>query len=104
MKTNLDDVSERRWMVLAEDGRHVWIGRHTDPSPEEIASVEASLSAQGLAGWIAVAAGGYYWRRRSRIVLSEVQPLGTPLVPFGDAALAFESLRAAALSPARCAA
>jgi len=23
-------------MILAEDGRHGWIGRHTDPSEEEI--------------------------------------------------------------------
>lgn len=103
MKTNLDDVNERRWMVLAEDGRHAWIGRQTDPSPEEIGAIEASLSAQGLAGWLAVAAGTY-WRRRSRLVLLEVQPLGTPVVAFADAVLAFESLRAAALSPARCAA
>ena len=94
---------ERRWLVLCTDGRHTWLGRHSDPSPEEIAAVEGSLSAQGLAGWLA-AAGGDYWRRRSRLVLLEVQPLGTPVVAFADAVLAFESLRAAALSPARCAA
>ena len=28
---------ERRWIILGEDGRHVTMGRHSDPSPEELA-------------------------------------------------------------------
>jgi hypothetical protein len=101
--TSTDRQGERRWLVVGEDGRHAWLGRHSDPSPQEIAAVEASLSAQGLAGWLATA-GGDYWRRRSRLVLLEVRPLGTPVVAFADAVLAFEAMRAAALEPARCAA
>jgi hypothetical protein len=39
---------ERRWIVLGEDGRHITMGRHSDPSPEEVAKAEAGLAAQGL--------------------------------------------------------
>jgi hypothetical protein len=98
-----DHQGKRRWLVLGEDGRHAWLGRHSDPSPEEVAAAEAALVGRGLAGWLAVAQGDY-WRRRSRLVLLEVQPLGTPVVAFAVAASAFEALRVAALSPARCAA
>lgn len=43
---------ETRWIILGTDGRHVFLGRHSDPSPEELAQVEAGLAAQGLAGWL----------------------------------------------------
>jgi hypothetical protein len=91
---------ERRWMVLSEDGRHAWLGRHSDPSPDEVATVEASLVTKGLAGWVAVLEGDY-WRRRDRLVLIEVQSLGAPTVAFADAVQAFEALRTAALQPGR---
>jgi hypothetical protein len=38
---------ERRWIVLGTDGRHVSLGRDSDPSPEEIEAAEAALLAQG---------------------------------------------------------
>lgn len=51
---------ERRWIILAEDGRHVTIGRDTDPTDEEVVRAGAGLQAQGLAGWLAVLEGHYY--------------------------------------------
>jgi hypothetical protein len=93
-------VGERRWLALGEDGRDVWLGRYSDHSPEEVAAVEASLMAQGLAAWLAVMEGDY-WRRRSGLVLIEVQPLGAPGRAFVDAVLALQTLRAVALPRAR---
>jgi hypothetical protein len=95
----MDRAGEQRWLVLGEDGRHVWLGRCTDPTPEKIAKAQAALVAQGLAGWLAVMEGDY-WRRRTRLVLLEVQPLGAPALAFTDAARAFEARRATALAPA----
>jgi hypothetical protein len=104
MKGNsMDRTGERRWLVLGEDGRHVWLGRYTDPTPEEIAAAEAALAAQGLAGWLA-AMEGDYWRRRARIELIEVQTLGAPAVAFREAVTAFEAKRAGALALGRRAA
>ena len=44
-------------MLLAEDGRHSWLGRATDPTAEEIASLEDQLTGLNLGGWIAVVDG-----------------------------------------------
>jgi hypothetical protein len=52
--------SERRWALITEDGRHAWLGRHSDPSEEELSQVAESLSQQGIAGWLAVTEGVYY--------------------------------------------
>jgi hypothetical protein len=86
---------ERRWIVLTEDGRHVTLGRHTDPSPDEIAQAEAGLAAQGLAGWLAVMEGAYYQRRKPSLMM--VQPLCNPRLPFADAVAVFQDARKLAL-------
>ena len=36
-------MRRRRWIVLSEDGRHSTIGRHTDPTEEQL-----DLAANGL--------------------------------------------------------
>ena len=51
---------EKRWIVLADDGRHVTIGRHTDPSEDEIVRAGEGLQANGVGGWLAVTEGVYY--------------------------------------------
>lgn len=53
-------MTERRWAVIALDGRHSWLGRATDPTAEDIAAAEAQLSAQGTSGWVAVVSGDYW--------------------------------------------
>jgi hypothetical protein len=37
---------EKRWIVLADDGLHVTIGRHTDPSEDEIVRAGDALTPQ----------------------------------------------------------
>lgn len=86
---------ERRWIILGEDGRHVTLGRHSDPSADELAQAEAGLAAQGLAGWLAVMDGGYYLKRTP--VLMMVRPLCNPQRPFADAVDAFQAARKAKL-------
>ncbi len=86
---------ERRWIVLGEDGRHITMGRHSDPSPEEVAKAEAGLAAQGLAGWLAVMNGGYHARRKPSLMM--VRPLCDPQQPFAEAVDAFQAARKATL-------
>lgn len=90
---------ERRWIVLGEDGRHVTMGRHSDPSPEEIAQVETDLAAQGLAGWLTVMEGSYYQRRQPCLMM--VRPLCNPQRLFAEAVDAFQSVRKATLDGLR---
>jgi len=78
---------ERRWIILGEDGRHVTLGRHSDPSPDEIAQAEAGLAAQGLRGWLAVMEGPYY--RDPAPTLMMVRTLCSFARPFTEAVDAF---------------
>lgn len=86
---------ETRWIILGTDGRHVTLGRHSDPSPEELAQAEAGLAAQGLAGWLAVMKGGYYTRQKPALMM--VRPLCDPQRPFAEAVEAFQAARRATL-------
>lgn len=51
---------EKRWLVIAGDGRHVTLGRHSDPTAEELAEVEETLTRQGVSAWLAILEGVYY--------------------------------------------
>ncbi len=90
---------ERRWIVLGEDGRHVTMGRYSDPSPEEIAQAEAGLASQGLAGWLTVMEGGYYQGPKPSLMM--VRPLCNPHRPFAEAVDAFQAARKATLEGMR---
>jgi hypothetical protein len=63
-----ESKNEVRWMLLFEDGSHVWVGRHSDPTEAEIIGAGESLDARGLAGWLAVVRGDY-WKRSELEVL-----------------------------------
>lgn len=88
-------TQERRWIILVEDGRHVSIGRHSDPSTDELAQAEATLTAQGLAGWLAVMEGEYYTRLKPSLMM--VRPLCNPQSAFAEAVDAFQAAREANL-------
>lgn len=87
---------ETRWIILGTDGRHVTLGRHSDPTPEELQRAETQLAERGLAGWLAVMKGGYYVRRKPSLMM--VRPLANPTRPFEEAAAEFEAKRKATLS------
>ena len=86
---------ERRWIILGEDGRHVTMGRHSDPSPDELAQAAAGLAAQGLVGWLVVMEGAYYQRRKPSLMM--VRPFCSPERPFAEAVDAFQAARKASL-------
>ncbi len=82
---------ERSWIILGEDGRHVTLGRSSDPSNVELAQAKASLAAQGLAGWLAVMDGSYYMRGSPNLLM--VDPICNPRRSFADAVAAFHIAR-----------
>lgn len=88
---------ERRWIVLGEDGRHVTLGRSTDPTAEEIARAGDGLRAAGVGGWLAVIEGVYY-SSRGRVSLMMVRELAPCRASWVDAVAAFTGLRRAALT------
>ena len=85
---------ETKWIILGSDGRHITLGRHTDPSASEIDAAEAALRAANQAGWLAVMRGRYY--SRSPVELLAVRPLATPTGTWERAFAAFEAARQAA--------
>lgn len=87
-------TQEHRWIVLGVDGRYVTLGRHTDPTPEEIAAAEAALRAAGQQGWLAVMRGRYYSREAVELLM--VRPLADPAEVWDAAVGAFETARQAA--------
>ena len=90
--------TERRWIILAQDGRHVTMGRAAPPSEAEVEAAAAALAAQGLAGWLATLDGNYWSRRR--VALASVQMLGDAATLDWPAAItAFEAARQRALRP-----
>ena len=90
--------SERRWIILAQDGRHVTMGRAAPPSEAEIEAAAAALAAQGLAGWLATLDGNYWSRRR--VALAPVQTLGDGAnLDWPATITAFEAARQRALRP-----
>jgi hypothetical protein len=90
---------ERRWIVLGEDGRHVSIGRATDPSDAEIEAAGKSLEQSGMGGWLAVMEGVYY-SRRSRVALMMVREVAPATASWNDAVAAFQQRRRIAQAPA----
>jgi len=68
-----DGSSDRRWIVLAEDGRYVTLGRATDPATSELDGAEASMKSAGIRGYLAVLGGSPHAQEPPEIVL--VRPL-----------------------------
>jgi hypothetical protein len=50
---------ERRWAAISSDGRHVWLGRASDPTESELATLTGQLSSLGATAWLAVVEGEY---------------------------------------------
>lgn len=92
-----DRRAERRWIILGQDGRHVSIGRSSDPSEQEIAGAAAALVATGNAGWLAVLEGDY-WAARGPVRLVQVRPLNGGTGGWDDAVVAFNRRRAEAIA------
>lgn len=88
----MSSVLEHRWLILGEDGRHIWLGRARDPDEAEIYAAQASLAARSEAGWLVVAEGDY-WATGTLMTLLSVCPLAEPKTAFEVAARRFEAIR-----------
>lgn len=66
-------MKERRWAIIASDGRHVWLGRHTDPSSQELERAAEDLARARVPGWLAVTEGVFY--SDDDLVVMMVRPL-----------------------------
>lgn len=89
---------ERRWIILADDGRHVTVGRNTDPTEEEIARAGDQLRALGVGGWLAVTEGGYY-QPKDKLSVMMVREVAPTSKTWDVAVAAFMLIRGAAIAP-----
>lgn len=94
----LGSMGERRWLVIASDGRHVTVGRATDPTPESLDLAASALRVQGLGGWLAVSEGSYYEPSPLRLMMVRLLA-EAPGVTWRDAAIAFMETREVARKP-----
>ena len=77
------ESSDRRWVVMTDDGAVSTLGRATDPTQEELARVEEMLAAQGVGGWLAIQSHSVY-RGPPPPTFVEVRRLGRDGRPFED--------------------
>ncbi len=80
MNTPLERMGERRWLLVAECGSHLTVGRHAAPTREELAGIAASLDAAGRAAWLVIAWGVYYGP--GRVELEPLRAFGQPSLPW----------------------
>ena len=82
---------ERRTIILADDGRHVLVGRDSLPSEAEISVAASVLAIQGLGGWLASMDGHYH--RRGAVVLTPIREIAAVAHSFSEATTAASELR-----------
>lgn len=51
---------ERRYLLIARDGRYTTLGRHTEPDEETLDTAAEGLDSLGLAGWYVLSEGRYH--------------------------------------------
>lgn len=81
-----DGSSDRRWVLVAEDGRYSTMGRASNPTDAEVEEAEDALRRQGLSGWLAVMSGSAYGSKVPSLMA--VRPLASPTKRWEDASAA----------------
>jgi hypothetical protein len=92
-------AKERRWIVLSEDGRHISIGRASDPDETELVTLVDALRSQNTGGWLAVMEGDYHGAHKTPVLMM-VRVLTPCTVTWDNAAAAFQQRRMQSLSVA----
>lgn len=80
------------WLILAEDGRHVLLGRHRSPTEEDVSRVAYALAAQGLGGWLASGTGKYY-EKTQQYSLQKIKEISKSMVSWEIAETRFYRIR-----------
>ncbi|WP_424814528.1 hypothetical protein [Roseococcus sp. YIM B11640] len=88
---------ERKWIVLGEDGRHVTIGRNSDPTVEEIEIASKALRDTGMGGWLAIQEGSYFSAHQVPHIFI-VRELSPTAIPSDIAIQQFEKARQIAVN------
>ena len=83
---------ERRWLVVTADGRHVTVGRDTDPTGDEIQMLSRQVDELGVAAWLAIQAGDYH-DPEAALELMEVRRIGRREGNWEQARTAFLAIR-----------
>ena len=81
-----DGSSDRRWVIVSEDGQYTTIGRASDPTDGQIRDAENALRRQGLAGWLAVMSGSAYGTNLPSLMA--VRPLASPIKSWNEVSAA----------------
>ena len=87
--------TEKRWLAVSEDGRHTTLGRHRDPTPDEIREVGAALDRVAAAGWLVVSEGVYH--SREPVTLLMVRPISARQADWPEAERRWHVIRAEAV-------
>lgn len=83
---------DTRTILLAEDGRHVTLGRYTGPDEAEIATITAKLAETGQGGWLATMSGSYY-SKRGKLRVEALRQIGKPTKLYTEALVEFCRIR-----------
>ncbi len=76
-----------RWVLLTESGEYSTLGRHREPSEEDIIAAESSLVRAGRSGWLAIMSHSVHTLVPPELLM--VRPLCNPQTAFVDAVQAF---------------
>lgn len=88
---------ETRTIILGDDGRHVTMGRHSEPTEAEVAAAGGALAAKGIGGWLVRMEGDYY-AKRGKLALVMIREIAKPRATFAEAEAAFRAARKLILS------
>lgn len=58
-----------RWVLLTESGEYSTLGRHREPSEDDIAAAESALARAGQSGWLAVMSHSAHYRGTPELVM-----------------------------------
>lgn len=91
---------ETRHILIALDGRHIWMGRHTAPSQEELHKNRVTLEAMGITAWHGTYEGDYWSRKGGKFTDMQLLTTGLPGASLEEAVAAFQGKHVEALNAA----
>ena len=85
-------AGDQVWIILTSDGRHALLGRHSEPTEEELQAAGDAMTTQGISAWLAVREGDYY-HPNARVSVTKVRALTRAEGDWSSAVEAFERFR-----------
>lgn len=85
----MPSAPDPRWIILFESGEYMLMGRHRQPSVDELREMEARMTERSVRGWLAVMDRSEYAPGEPEFVM--IKAIGDPLASFEDAVINFRS-------------